>query len=80
MQAAEARKRAGFAVKEKEQPAWMRKPSSSVPARPAPQHSELLTALTHSSRLSLACPDMAIPFQLHSFAGHVPWRLGQNTK
>ncbi|CAL5227559.1 g10551 [Coccomyxa viridis] len=36
--AAEARKRAGFVVKEKEQPAWMRKPGSSVPARPAPQH------------------------------------------
>ncbi|CAK0753433.1 hypothetical protein CVIRNUC_002220 [Coccomyxa viridis] len=36
--AAEARKRAGFTVREKADPAWMRKSGSSLPARaPAPQ-------------------------------------------
>lgn len=44
MQAAEARKRAGFDVKEKDAPAWMRKPASSVPARPPQSRSGRILA------------------------------------
>ena len=46
-QAEEARKRAGFAVKKPEQPAWMRKHGSSTPARSAPQHGVICAVSAH---------------------------------
>ena len=54
MQAAEARKRAGFDVKEKDAPAWMRKPASSVPARPQ----------SRSGRIRPFQPDALVSFPL----------------
>lgn len=74
-QAEEARKRAGFAVKETEQPAWMRKPGSGTSARPAPQHGMLHAVLPHVADCRVGFTWLPSHQLARQCVGHLQWGL-----
>ena len=80
MQAAEARKRAGFDVKEKDAPAWMRKPASSVPARPQPRPSRILAPFQSAALVSFPLTEAPDPVKVAIFIGDISASLKGTSK